>query len=88
MSSVPSQHNGIEIQCRHSCGLGQDCGLDLIPGVGAPYAEGWPKMKKRGGMRVRRAYEKKFLPVMCNHTDGGNMCIVILSLSCIQCGIM
>ena len=47
MSSVPSQHNGIEIQCRHSCGLGQDCGLDLIPGVGAPYAEGWPKMKKK-----------------------------------------
>ena len=31
----------------HSCGLGHDCGLDLIPGPGTPYAEGWPKMKKK-----------------------------------------
>ena len=29
--------------CR-SCGLGRNYGLDLIPGPGAPYAVGGPKM--------------------------------------------
>ena len=27
-------------------GVGCICGLDLIPGVGTPYASGWPKKKK------------------------------------------
>ena len=30
----------------HSCSIGHDCGLDLIPGPGTPYAVGWPKKKK------------------------------------------
>ena len=31
----------------HSCGLGSNCGLDLIPGQGTPYATGQPKQKKQ-----------------------------------------
>ena len=31
----------------HGCSLGHNHGSDLIPGPGAPYAEGWPKMTKK-----------------------------------------
>ena len=34
----PAQHRGSRIRCCWSCGLGHDCGLDLIPGPGTPYA--------------------------------------------------
>ena len=30
-------------ECCHSCSLGCDCGWDLIPGLGVPYAMGRPK---------------------------------------------
>ena len=40
----PAQWIRIPRCCR--CDLGQDCGLNLIPGLGTPYALGWPKKKK------------------------------------------
>ena len=43
-----SWHGGLRIQCCHSCNFGCSYGLDLIPGLGAPYASGWPK--KKGGV--------------------------------------
>ena len=33
----PAQHRGMRIQRCHSCGLGGNCGLYLIPGLGTPY---------------------------------------------------
>ena len=39
-----AQHSGLRIQRCQSCGLGHDCGSDLIPG---PHAMGRPKMKKK-----------------------------------------
>ena len=42
----PAQHSGLRIQHCCSCGLGRDCGLDLVPGLGTPYAVGQPKMKE------------------------------------------
>ena len=38
--------SGLRICHCRSCGLGGDCGSDLIPGPGTPYAAGRPKMKK------------------------------------------
>ena len=35
------------IQRWHSCGLGHNCSLDLIPGLGNPYAAGQPKKTKK-----------------------------------------
>ena len=39
----PAWHSGVRIQHCHSNGLGLNCGSDLIPGLGTPYALGWPK---------------------------------------------
>ena len=36
----PAWHSGLRIWLCHSCSLGHDCGSDLIPGWGAPYAPG------------------------------------------------
>ena len=40
-------HCGLRIQHYNSCGVGHNCGLDLIPVPGTPYAAGWPKMKRK-----------------------------------------
>ena len=43
----PARHSGLRIgHSRRSCSLGGTCGLDLIPGLGTPYATGRPKKKK------------------------------------------
>ena len=36
-----AQHGGIWHCC--SCGVGRNCGSELIPGLGTPYAVRWPK---------------------------------------------
>lgn len=41
-----AQHSRLKVQCCCSCGLGRDCGSDLIPGRGAPYSLEQPKLKK------------------------------------------
>ena len=38
-------HSGLRIQQCHSCGLGHNCGSDLIPDSGPPYASRQPKKK-------------------------------------------
>ena len=42
----PARHSGLRIQCCHSCGLGCNCGSDLIPGSGTAYAVGSQRDKK------------------------------------------
>lgn len=42
----PAQHSGFSIWCCHSCSLGGSCSLNLIPGLGTPYATWWPKKKE------------------------------------------
>ena len=62
------QPSTMEILNCHRCSLGQDYGLDLIPGLGAPYAMGQPKNGKskqaskkgrEGGREERRKKERK-----------------------------
>ena len=43
----PAWHNGLRIWHCRSCGLGPNCGLDLIPGPGTPYAVGPPPPQKK-----------------------------------------
>ena len=45
----PTQHSGLRIRCGHNFGLGHNCGSDLLPGPGTPYASGQPKFKKKKG---------------------------------------
>ena len=55
----PSWHSGLRIQCCQSCGLGCNCGLDLIPGQGTPHATGQPKRKrKRKKKKKKQGYAK------------------------------
>ena len=44
----------VRIHCCHSCSLGPNCGSDLIPGLGTPYAAGRPKMKKKKKKRKEK----------------------------------
>ena len=48
-------HSGLGTLHFCSCRLGQDCGSNLIPGLGAPYAAGQPKMTKK---KKRKKKEK------------------------------
>ena len=38
---------GLRIPSCRSCGIGHNCGLDLIPSPGTPYVRGQPKKKKK-----------------------------------------
>ena len=53
-----AQHSGSRIWQSSSCSLGYNCGSDLIPGPGTPYAVRWPKKKKQ-----------KMLPFATTWTD-------------------
>ena len=46
-----AQHSGLRIQCCYSCGIGDNCGSDLIPGLGTPYVVGRERKKGRKGGR-------------------------------------
>ena len=41
-----AQHCGLTVRRVHSCDTGGNCGSDLIPGLGTPYAVGRAKKKK------------------------------------------
>ena len=60
----PAQHNGLRIQHCHSCDLGHNCGLDLIPSPGTPYATGWPKKKKKNCLEANLKSKKKQMKLM------------------------
>ena len=48
-------HSGLGIWHCHSCSLGCNCALDLIPGLRTPYAVGRPRIKgKKKRERERR----------------------------------
>ena len=42
----------------HSCGVGHNCGLYLIPGPGTPYATGQPEKKKTKQTKNQKNEEK------------------------------
>ena len=48
-----ARHSGLRVPCCHSCVLSHNCGLDLIPGPGAPYAAEWPKKERKGNKIVK-----------------------------------
>ena len=51
--------SGLRIWCCRSCGLGHNCGSDLIPGWGTLYAGGWPKMKKKKKKKNPSSWKKQ-----------------------------
>ena len=54
----PAWHRGLKIQHCCLCGLGQDSGLYLIPGLGDPSAVGWPKKEKRKKRKKKKSEGK------------------------------
>ena len=55
----PARHSGLTIWCCHSCGLGHSCSSEVIPGLGAPYAEGQPQnSKNKMRTEIRNSLER------------------------------
>ena len=50
----PPQQNRLRIRHCHSCGVGHNYGLDLMPGLGTPYATGWPKKREKKKKRKKK----------------------------------
>ena len=46
-------HSGLRIRHCHSCGVGYNCGSDLIPSPGTTYAMKWQE-RKEGGRKGRK----------------------------------
>ena len=55
----PAWLSVLKIQCCCSCSSGHNCGLELIPGPGTPYATGQPKMKKKQKKKKEKKERKK-----------------------------
>ena len=66
----PARHSGLRIWHCGSSGLGHDCGSDLIPGPGTPYALGRPKMKNKQKQGQRVGEEP---PPACALPGGGHV---------------
>ena len=47
-------HGGLRIPSCRSCGIGCNCGLDLILSLGIPYALGQPKKERKESKREHR----------------------------------
>ena len=54
-----AQYSGLSVWCCHNCSIGHNCGSDIIPGLGPPFAWGWgegtKKDKKKKSVSQRRA---------------------------------
>ena len=50
----------------HSCGVGHNCGLYLIPGPGTPYATGQPEKKKTKQTKNQKNEEKALNRLVIN----------------------
>ena len=63
----PARHTGLTIKHCCSCSLGRNSSLDLIPGLGTPYAFNDQKKKKRERKMVMRheAFQKPQLSSHC-----------------------
>ena len=55
----PAQHSGLRFQHCHSCGIGCNCGSDMIPGLGTPYAVGWPEKEKKNKKHTKNDLHMK-----------------------------
>ena len=55
-----AHNSGLRMQHCHSCSLGGNCGSDLIPGLGTPYAMGWERKngRKEGIFNLLFPYSK------------------------------
>ena len=66
-------HNELRIRCCCSFGVGHNCGSDLTPGLGTPYATGRPRKEKE-------KKKKRFIHKSCfnqDHDDLKNACVVL-----------
>ena len=45
--SIPGQQSRLKDPALPQLGVRNNCGSDLIPGLGTPYAMGWPKTNKQ-----------------------------------------
>ena len=52
-----AKHSGLKIHYCYSCG--HNCSLDLISGLGTPYAAGQPKKKKKRKTKLARWHKKQ-----------------------------
>ena len=76
----PPQQNRLRIRHCHSCGVGHNYGLDLMPGLGTPYATGWPKKReKKKKERKRRTWDCKVPAVGCQQILFWEQLVVSLS---------
>ena len=65
----PAQHSGLRICCCCRCSVGCNCSLDLIPGLGNPYA------CHRGAKKEKeRERKKESHSIMTSHVPG-NKCV-------------
>ena len=57
----------------HSCGIGHNCGADLILDLGTPYAAGWPKKKTKQEKERRKIinYFRGTVPVLRSQYSSG-----------------
>ena len=58
LGSIPSPAQWVKGSCCHSCGVSRNCGSDLIPGPGTPYAGGRPKKKKKKRIYLHSSREQ------------------------------
>lgn len=42
-----AQYSGLSVWCCHNCSIGHNCGSDIIPGLGPPFAWGWGEGTKK-----------------------------------------
>ena len=72
MVQSPAQHRRLRILHCHSCGLGCNCGSDLIPGMETPYAAGQPKKEKEKKMERKERTRFYWVPDQTVNTVGSN----------------
>ena len=57
----PAQHSGLRIWHCHNYSLGRDWGLDMIPGLGTPYAM---RQQKKGKIRRKKKVQLVYNAVL------------------------
>ena len=62
------------------CGMGHNCGLDLIPGLGIPYAAGWPKKKKKKRSQINNTIINKLVSLFSDLKLHAKYCYTTSSL--------
>ena len=60
---TPAQHVGSRVWLCRSRSVGGTCGSDLIPGLGTPYAVGWPKQINKQTTRATTKHIGAWTPL-------------------------